>query len=395
MKNVFVFVVCGAKEHIDTLHYSLAALKKFTRNTIVVLTDTARNEAPILHDEVVDVKTPEEYNHHQASIFLKTGIHLFLEKGNTYCYLDTDVIALSATCDEVFKHRQGIINFAPDHCKMQSFSGYAVNCGCIQKWKSWNKDLDELLGMYDVVREKNNVQLLEKRRLLFRRLDQIKADRYIYFKHALKFLFSPVLFRLEDDLYYHRWKRQWQDKSGTLLYKDNQNVFRLVQRHSHFVWNKMKQKWLAEGIYDVYNMRCNHLKEQIFNTFSITVEEPNWQHWNGGLFLFDDQSHAFLSAWHQKTMQIFNDSAWKTRDQGTLIATAWEFGLQDQKLLSKRFNFIADFYNHSLEVDASKNRISDDFFKTSYSPVFVHVFHHFGTKGWDVWDWIENKVALE
>jgi hypothetical protein len=94
-------------------------------------------------------------------------------------------------------------------------------------------------------------------------------------------------------------------------------------------------------------------------------------------------------------MQIFNDPAWKTRDQGTLIATAWEFGLQDQKLLSKRFNFIADFYNHSLEVDASKNRISDDFFKTSYSPAFVHVFHHFGTKGWDVWDWIENKVALE
>ena len=30
-KNIFVFVVCGGIEHIDTLHYSLEALKKFSK----------------------------------------------------------------------------------------------------------------------------------------------------------------------------------------------------------------------------------------------------------------------------------------------------------------------------------------------------------------------------
>lgn len=395
MKNVFVFVVCGAKEHIDTLHYSLSALKKFTRNTIVVLTDTARNEAPILHDEVVDVKTPEEYNHHQASIFLKTSIHLFLEKGNTYCYLDTDVVAVSKTCDEVFNYRQGVINFAPDHCKLQSFSGYAVNCGCAEKWNTWQEELNIELEKYDSVLRGKNVELLEKRKILFRQLDKIKSNHKLFIYYSFRFLFSPVRFKLNETNYYHKWKRQWEDEKKMIIYKSNETAIKAIQKHTQFVWNKTIRSWVVGEEYDVYNMQCDHLQRQVLKTFGIVVVDKNWQHWNGGVFLFDDQSHAFLSAWHQKTMQIFNDPAWKTRDQGTLIATAWEFGLQDQKLLSKRFNFIADFYNHSLEVDASKNRISDDFFKTSYSPAFVHVFHHFGTKGWDVWDWIENKVALE
>ena len=87
MKNSFIFVVCGAREHIDTLHFSLEYLKKYTSNEIWVLTDTSRNELPILHDKIVDVQTPGEFNHHQASIFLKTGIHHYFPKGNRYCYL--------------------------------------------------------------------------------------------------------------------------------------------------------------------------------------------------------------------------------------------------------------------------------------------------------------------
>jgi hypothetical protein len=48
----------------------------------------------------------------------------------------------------------------------------------------------------------------------------------------------------------------------------------------------------------------------------------DWQHWNGGVFLFDDSSVEFLSSWHEKTvMRIFDLPNWKTRDQGTLIAT--------------------------------------------------------------------------
>jgi hypothetical protein len=69
--NKFVFVVCGSREHIDTLHFSLNALKKYTKNKIVVITDLSRNEIEIQHSDVIDVKTSPKYNHHQASIFLK------------------------------------------------------------------------------------------------------------------------------------------------------------------------------------------------------------------------------------------------------------------------------------------------------------------------------------
>ena len=42
--QVFVFVVCGGAEHIDALHYSLKALKKYSSKRIIILTDSKRNE---------------------------------------------------------------------------------------------------------------------------------------------------------------------------------------------------------------------------------------------------------------------------------------------------------------------------------------------------------------
>ena len=102
MSNKFIFVVCGAQEHIDTLHYSLEYLKKFSKSEIWVLTDSSRNETSIVHDNIIDIQTPQEFDHHQASIFLKTGIHHYFPKGNRYCYLDTDIIALSGQVDSIF-----------------------------------------------------------------------------------------------------------------------------------------------------------------------------------------------------------------------------------------------------------------------------------------------------
>ncbi len=129
----FVFVVCGAREHVETLHYSLRYLKHFSRNEIIVVTDSSRNEIAVEHDKVVDVKTPEHYNHHQASIYLKVGLNKFLPKGFNYCYLDTDVIALSGECDDIFRQKKGVITFAPDHCRMPKFSPSAVKCDCFEK----------------------------------------------------------------------------------------------------------------------------------------------------------------------------------------------------------------------------------------------------------------------
>lgn len=391
MKNVFVFVVCGAKEHIDTLHYSLAALKKFTQNTIIVLTDTARNEAPILHDEVVDVKTPEEYDHHQASIFLKTGIHLFLEKGNTYCYLDTDVIAVSATCDEVFKHRQGIINFAPDHCTMQSFSGYAVNCGCIEQRQRWAEEINYWTEHYYLKSGLSDKSNTDKKIKLFQKLQAIRASRLKSFWFLIRFNLSIDKFKLENDTYYSKKNKQWIDSSNLLIYKVDEGLVKYVESNTSYVWSNKTHYWLANGKYDINQKDCNHLLQEIKRKFNIHIVKPNWQHWNGGVFLFDDNSHPFLTAWHQRSLQIFSDPAWKTRDQGTLIATVWEFGLQHQALLPKQFNFIADFQNRSLRVDLKNNLVSDDFFKTSHAASFVHVFHRFGDKYWFFWEWVVNQ----
>ena len=133
--NKFVFVVCGSREHIDTLHFSIRALKKFSHNEIIVATDSARNEIPISHDTVVDIRTPEHFNHHQASIYIKTGLNKFLEKGNNYCYLDTDVVALDTKVDDIFEKYVPPVTFCTDHCVLDEFSPSAIKCGCFEAYE--------------------------------------------------------------------------------------------------------------------------------------------------------------------------------------------------------------------------------------------------------------------
>ena len=129
-ENIFVFVVCGAKEHIDTLHFSLTALKKFSKLRIIIVTDKSRNEEDIRHTEIVNVDTPSQLDHHQASIYLKTGLNKFLPKGNNYCYLDTDVVSVDSKVDDIFELYQSPITFCTDHCTIDEFSPSAISCGC-------------------------------------------------------------------------------------------------------------------------------------------------------------------------------------------------------------------------------------------------------------------------
>jgi hypothetical protein len=77
------------------LHRSLEYLRPRTALPIIVVTDTRRNEIGIDHPTVIDVETPGRFSHHQASIFLKTGLHRVLPPHREYAYLDTDVIAAS------------------------------------------------------------------------------------------------------------------------------------------------------------------------------------------------------------------------------------------------------------------------------------------------------------
>ena len=62
-ENIFVFVVCGASEHIETLNFSLPFLRKFSSNKIAVVTDLSRNDGSIAHDWTIDVKVDKNLDH--------------------------------------------------------------------------------------------------------------------------------------------------------------------------------------------------------------------------------------------------------------------------------------------------------------------------------------------
>ena len=388
-QNKFVFVACGAKEHIDTLHFSIRYLQHFSKNEIIVVTDSSRNEIPIAYKNVVDAKAPENFTNHQASIYLKTGLHKFLPKGYLYCYLDTDVIALNEECDDVFNHKVGLITFAADHCRLPKFSPHAVKCDCLIRNKNDIAELELLMEKYDPARKLKDPVMDEKKRQLIKKFEIMKQNRVKFFFIALRFMTTLNKFKLDDDTFYDRWKKVWHDKQGRIIITPAESMVKDIEKNSEWRWNSLQRRWFDKDGRDVYNLECPHLAEFIFRRFAVDVKDKNFQHWNGGVFLFDDSSCDFLEAWFDKTMKIFTYPEWMTRDQGTLIATVWEFGLQDNATLSPKFNFIADYHNAKMMMDECGN-FSDNAFKTKLKPSLIHIYHNFGKKGWDIWDYVEN-----
>jgi 4-hydroxybenzoate polyprenyltransferase len=391
-KNIFVFVVCGAKEHIDALHYSLQALKQVSKNHILVVTDSSRNAVPVNHDLLIDVETPKDFNHHQASIFLKTGLHKIMPPGNNYCYLDTDVVAVDNHVDEIFSHFKAPITFATDHCLMDKFSPSAVKCGCIEQYGNWAAELRMLFKKYKHLTRQPEDEI--KKAALLKELDSIKQRKMGYAFITLKFWLSPRKFKLHGDAILDKQRQVWLDKKGNaILYEKEDNAIEVIESTTDFRCDKTNQhRWTIYG-HEVFDCRCNHLLDAIRKTFAITIANPKWKHWNGGVFLFNEQSHAFLDSWHKKTLEIFENPEWKTRDQGTLIATVWENNLQNHPTLPIEFNLIAD-YNHltmthkgDLCFDINKNH-------KEVRPHFVHVYHHWADKKWDVWQAVEKRTGI-
>jgi hypothetical protein len=386
--NVFVFVVCGASEHINTLHLSLKYLKRFSKNEIIIVTDTSRNEIEICHHQIIEVKVDDKYNNHQASIYLKTGLHKFLPKGNNYCYLDTDVVALSNDCDAIFDEFISPIRFAPDHCKIRKFSPYAVNCDCTIRWKK-NRDLFEKYITCANNKIIKDPHLLNKASELQNLFNSLKKRSLKSIFTTVRFFISYPVFKLNDEFFFNKKSRTWHIKSGEIIIYEGDSS-KLVKIPDGLFYDKINKRWLDKNGDDIWLDECNHLIDYIKQTFNIEVKDKNWQHWNGGVFLFNDDSHPFLEAWFSKNIHIFGLSKWKTRDQGTLIATAWEFGLANHPTLSKKFNFIADYNNNGVQINHATNQITDDGFATTQSPVFIHVYHHWMDKNWPIWQWIET-----
>lgn len=388
MNKAFVFVVCGGKEHLETLHFSLNYLRKRTKQEIIVLTDSSRNEIPILHDSVIDVRCPEHYDHHQASIYLKTGIHLFLPKGKRYCYLDTDVIAIGNRTDEIFEKYQEPITFAQDHCEMNEFSASAVNCGCLEKWQdNWDR-YNEAYEALNKNKQIPNYNLPKQKELrkVFHQLDNDVLSNLVF---LLKYFLSPRKFRLNKDFYFDKKTRIWMHVTQGEVLHETPNVE--IAERAGLIYNRFTKKWFDADRRPLWQPRCEHLNEYIQDKFHVKSTRPNWNHWNGGVFLFDDQSHEFLTKWHHWTISCFEDKRFRTRDQGTLIATVWSMQLQNHVTLSKKWNLLADYYSNKLVFHREYDSFSWNQNEERTRPEFLHIYHHWGDADWDVWQWVIEK----
>jgi hypothetical protein len=150
---------------------------------------------------------------------------------------------------------------------------------------------------------------------------------------------------------------------------------------------------------------CNHLHQAIEKTFGVRITKPGWQHWNGGVFVFNHESAEFMETWHRWTMQIFGQAPWRTRDQGTLAAAIWKFGLQDHPTLPRSFNYIVDpYYGFPLPdriaLQPEDFHVDDTFSLNGTNgkskPFFLHLINGgIGRKGWKHWDDAEQLLTTK
>lgn len=403
-RKAFVFVVCGDDKHIHTLNFSLRYLKHYSRLPVMVVTDKARNRVAIEHEHVTNIRTPEALDHHQASIWLKTGLHKILPFPGEYCYLDSDVIAVDTEVDKIFSHKVGPVTFAHDHCTLDKFSPSAVYCNCSdnsskagslteENLSRLHKVLSEILPAPVRMRPELESQKNDLLHLLQSCYHKPYSNPVLSFSLLLKRFFIPLKsFRLKSYRYIRK-EKKWLNTNNEVVLFNFRHYARKVRQNSPFCFDPKNGNWRFSDGRPLYvtaeEGKCSHLHEAVFSKFGIQITEKTWQHWNGGVFLFNEDSRDFMDAWHQMTLGIFQETYWKTRDQGTLAATVWKFGLQNQSCLPQEYNFIVDYYEPGLQYINGRG-FSLNNFKDTIVPHFVHVYHHFGNQDWYVWNAIEN-----
>jgi hypothetical protein len=145
------------------------------------------------------------------------------------------------------------------------------------------------------------------------------------------------------------------------------------------------------------------LRVAIESKFGVEITDTDWQHSNGGVFLFDSESTDFMDTWHQYTQSICNDPDWRTRDQGTLIAAVWKQGLQHQPVLPRAFNHIVDAMHGVPDAKRRSRSVANYYVDRGYSldasselprPHFLHFINgSMGARGWKNWDEAEALLT--
>lgn len=390
-ERIFVFVVCGAREHIDTLHFSLRALRKFTQRPIWVVTDSRRNEIPVDWEKIIEGNPPEHYTHHQAGIWMKTGLHRILPSGNQYCYLDSDVVALSESVNEIFSHYLPPVSFSTDHCRLNAFSPYAVKCDCRNRYHADQKKLDDSLAEYITLTPEKREWIKQQQTLLGKLVKKSKENPIVYLGHIFRYYFSRTYYKLNDQYWLHKKSKMWFTSDGQQITFDEEKMIRSIETKTSFRYNFSTGNWSRQDGSLLSDMTCTHLHDQIRQTFQVEVKEKNWQHWNGGVFLFDDQSYDFMESWFQAGQKIFTLADWETRDQGTLAMNVWKFNLQQHPVIPIAYNFLADYGNEQLQYKGNLTFAVGEK-KQLIRPYFIHIYHQWGNINWAVWQDVERHV---
>lgn len=386
--NAFVFVVCGGQEHLDTLKLSYRVLSEKASSPIFIVTDNRRNDYPLIENSVLDVETPKNFTNHQASIWLKTNLHNILPKGNTYAYLDTDILAIGKNPDNIFNQFIAPIRFADDHCLLPQFSAYATNCPCLDQLEHARNMVKEVLSQADPLSLSEDLTIIQERKKLNNIVDEQKNKKI---KFYIRYLLSWPIFRLNEEFHLNKKTKTWHNKNGIEVM--HHIGMRQLAKRTGLRWNIFQNQICLKDGRNIYVNSCDHLRRAIRDKWGINVSQKEWQHWNGGVFIFTDESHEFMTNWHKLTMEIFEDPSWKTRDQGTLIATVWKLGLQDHSTLDNKWNLILDYYNNKLEYLGEGAFTVNG--KKQVIPEFVHIYHHWEDKEWAIWNTVMQLVRKE
>jgi hypothetical protein len=387
--NYFVYAVCGGAEYLEQLNFSLKFLKYFSDFPIIVATDSSRNEIPIEHDNIVDIKTPEELSNHRAHLFIETNLpnYLKIDEKDVCCYLDSDVIAVSKNINEVFSHFQSPVTFAKDHCEIDVFSSKIMNCGCFKDFKEKAELFHKIISTLPQT-EFNDKEIIINSHELNRYFNEFKTKPVKNIYRILKYLTFRYLNK-DKEIYlgnymFNRSNHCWYDESGNVINYDfnyyNKKIYREYGvKFKNGKWLDRNKRLIQPELH-----YCNHLRDYLKKEYSVNIP-PNFRHWNGGVFLFSKQSKDFMSYWHKITLEeSFKGKIKYYDDQATLVVSAFKFDTLKNKSLPIKYNFIADYNSTDTKWNSELGYTYNNF-KTLYNPAFIHVYHHWGDEEWDIW----------
>jgi hypothetical protein len=388
--NYFVFVVCGNREYIDQLNFSLKYLKHFSKFPILVVSDLQRNEVNIEHDDIIDIHTPDSLNHHEASIFLETGLYKYLDiENNMYCYLDSDVVAVDYSINEVFDHFSAPITFAIDHSSIDLHSPHAMNCDCLFNQQEKEKAFSKIIKQLPILSKKQ--EAINDGKKLAAYFNTLKHQpikhifsifRFLIHRYLLcssRFSFNSFTFNYGD--------KTWLNTSGDIIDYDFKYYLKKLGENHGLYYSKINKRWENKDgtIAEPEMPQCNHLRKHVEKQYQLQVP-PSYRHLNGGVFLFNGQSKEIMEFWHKITCAEMQKDNIRTKyiDQVTITAAAFKFNVSQNKTVPIKFNFICDYEHPGTHYSHEKGYTFNGF-KTTFVPAFLHIYHHWSDQNWDIW----------